>query len=111
MLVDLVAIVPLFLNFADGNSSFVRLLRLSRIFRLQRLMSEEWRDLMGDMTETQIRLANVALSIFSIIYMSAGFFYFAEVNVNPQGEFVNEHEYYLKVATNNPTILYSHYLL
>lgn len=82
MLIDLVAILPLLLHSVD--STFLRLLRITRIFRLQRTMSDEWSDLFGDMTAAQIRLANVALTVLSIIYVSAGCFYEVERDVNPQ---------------------------
>lgn len=82
MLIDLVAILPLLLHSVD--STFLRLLRITRIFRLQRTMSDEWNDLFGDMTAAQIRLANVALTVLSIIYVSAGCFYEVERDVNPQ---------------------------
>jgi len=85
MLIDLVAILPLLLHSVDATSgSFLRILRITRIFRLQRTMSDEWNDLFGDMTAAQIRLANVALTVLSIIYVSAGCFYEVERDVNPQ---------------------------
>lgn len=86
MIIDFCAIVPLFVDLAgrSSNSVFVRILRLTRIFRLQRVMEDEWRDLFGDMSPPQIRIANVALTVFSILYVSAGLFYDAEVTVNPE---------------------------
>ena len=86
MLVDLFAVLPFIFNVAvpSVDSGVVRLLRLIRILRLQRILSEEWRDALGDMTQAQLRIANVALTVFSILYVSAGLFYNAEVDVNPQ---------------------------
>ena len=86
MLVDLFAVLPFIFDVVGPSidSGVVRLLRLIRILRLQRILSEEWRDALGDMTQAQLRIANVALTVFSILYVSAGLFYNAEVDVNPQ---------------------------
>ena len=86
MLIDLFAILPLIFNVAVPfiDSGVIRILRLIRIFRLQRILSEEWRDFLGDVTQAQLRIANVALTVFSILYVSAGLFFDAEVEANPQ---------------------------
>lgn len=113
MIIDLLAIAPLAFAIADqSEATFVRILRISRIFRLQRMMEGgEETGMFGDMTEAQIRLANVALSVFSLLYCrfvellsagakslcasaniaffspySAGLFYDFEKNVNPAAD-------------------------
>lgn len=86
MVIDLFTIFPFIYNIAAPfyNSGAIRVLRLLRIFRLHRLFSEEWRDLFGNMMQSQCRIANVAWTVFSILYVSAGLFYYAEVNENPE---------------------------
>lgn len=86
MLIDLCAILPLFVDLSPmaSNSVFVRILRLTRILRLQRMMDEEAQDMFGSMTTAQVRIVNVFLTVFSILYVSAGLFFDVENAVNPQ---------------------------
>ncbi|KAJ8904528.1 hypothetical protein NDN08_001046 [Rhodosorus marinus] len=87
MIIDLLAILPPFLSMAtDYNLQFVRLLRVVRIFRLQRvLQKKEFYRLFGiksAVSETNLRIAEVMVTVFSILYVSSGFLYEAEVEVN-----------------------------
>lgn len=86
MLIDFCAIVPLFVDLSSlsSNSVFVRILRLTRILRLQRMMEEEAQDMFGDLTTAQVRIVNVFLTVFSILYVSAGLFFDVEHAVNPE---------------------------
>ncbi|KAI0566636.1 Ion transport protein [Gracilaria domingensis] len=86
MLVDFVAIAPIGFAVADQSELFfVRILRLTRILRLQRMImdTEASRGFMERMTNAQARLASVGLSLFSLLYVSAGLFYQVEKDVNP----------------------------
>lgn len=86
MIIDFIAVSPTGFAVTDQSEAlFVRLLRLSRIFRLQRMVmdSESSKDMMESMTNIQIRLANIGLSLFNLLYVSAGLFYQAEKDVNP----------------------------
>lgn len=86
MIVDFIAVAPIGFTFVDQSEViFVRILRLSRILRLQRIImdTEASRGFMERMTNAQARLANVGLSLFSLLYVSAGLFYQVEKDVNP----------------------------
>eukprot|EP00177_Eucheuma_denticulatum_P007580 GFKZ01013796.1.p1 GENE.GFKZ01013796.1~~GFKZ01013796.1.p1 ORF type:complete len:364 (+),score=23.78 GFKZ01013796.1:101-1192(+) len=86
MILDFIAVAPLGFAVTDQSEAlFVRILRLSRILRIQGLVmdSESGKEMMENMTAVQIRLANVGLSLFSLLYVSAGLFYQAEKGVNP----------------------------
>jgi hypothetical protein len=55
---------------------FVRALRFARVFQLQRVMSdEEMTNIFGNVPQSRIRIANVLLTVFNILYVSAGLFY------------------------------------
>lgn len=86
MILDFIAVAPLGFAVADQSEAlFVRILRLSRIFRLTSLVmdSESGKEMMENMTVVQLRLANIGLSLFSLLYVSAGLFYQVEKDVNP----------------------------
>lgn len=86
MLIDFAAIAPIGFAVADQSEAiFVRIIRLTRILRLQRIImnTESSREFMERLTNAQARLASVALSLFSLLYVSAGLFYQAEKDVNP----------------------------
>ncbi|CAN8075559.1 unnamed protein product [Agarophyton chilense] len=86
MLVDFIAIAPIGFAVADQSELFfVRILRLTRILRLQRMImdTEASRGFMDRLTNAQARLASVGLSLFSLLYVSAGLFYQFEKDVNP----------------------------
>lgn len=80
-LIDLAAILPLFLGFLDIK--FVRLLRGFRILRLARFLEGHiWR---GQMTsEDSVILARIIFTLFSIIFVYSGFIYQVEHAVNPE---------------------------
>lgn len=86
MIIDFLAVAPFAFDVADQSEAlFVRLLRLSRILRIQRVFMDTDRsaDLTGSMTAIQVTLANIGLSLFNLLYVSAGLFYIAEKDVNP----------------------------
>jgi Ion transport protein len=83
MLVDFCAIILpvglagwLHTNENEFAGLFVRALRFARVFQLQRVMSdEEMTNIFGNVPQSRIRIANVLLTVFNIIYVSAGLFY------------------------------------
>lgn len=86
MLVDFLAVAPFgFVVVDQSEALFVRILRLSRILRIQRVMMDTDRsaEMMGSLTNIQVQLANIGLSLFSLLYVSAGLFYTVEKDVNP----------------------------
>lgn len=87
MLVDFIAVAPYgFAAVSDQTEAlFVRILRLSRILRIQRVVMDTDRsaEMMGSLSNLQVRLASVGLSLFSLLYVSAGLFYQVEKDVNP----------------------------
>lgn len=86
MILDFIAVSPLAFDVADQSEAlFVRILRLSRILRVRDLIldSESGRVMVETMTIAQIRLANVVLTLFSLLYVSAGLFYQVEKDINP----------------------------
>lgn len=86
MIVDFLAVAPVGFAVTDQSEAlFVRILRLSRILRIQRVVMDTDRsaEVMGSMTNVQVRLASIGLSLFSLIYVSAGLFFQVEKDVNP----------------------------
>jgi voltage-gated potassium channel len=78
-LVDLLAILPLFLS---ANWQFVRVLRLLRILRLLRVLQRQrpnrWRA-----SEFHLRLVTILFTLFCIVFISAGMIYEVEHKHNP----------------------------
>lgn len=84
MILDFIAVSPIGFAVTDQSEAlFVRILRLSRILRIQRVVMDTDNNMMEGMTSTQIRIANIGLSLFSLLYVSAGLFYQVEKDVNP----------------------------
>ena len=79
-LIDLVAILPLFL---DAHLQFVRVLRLFRILRLLRGLSKTG-SVFGEISEYHLRLARIAFTLFCIIFISSGLIYDIEHEHNPE---------------------------
>lgn len=79
-IVDFIAILPLFLS---ANFQFIRILRVLRILRLfhllQRDKSKGW-----NLFEFRLRLGTIFFTLFCIIFISSGIFFYAENSVNPQ---------------------------
>jgi voltage-gated potassium channel len=90
MLIDFCAVIlPLGLLSAQSQNQFIGLLlrglRFTRVFQLQRLMEdEEVRVFFPSVSDSRIRIANVFLTVFTLLYLSAGFFYEVEHATNPQ---------------------------
>jgi len=89
MVIDLLAILPAFLSLFAGsiNLQFVRLLRVTRIFRLQRMLQrEDFNKMFGlpaTASETRLRITEIIVTVFSILYVSSALLFEAEVELNP----------------------------
>lgn len=86
MIIDFLAVSPIAFAVTDQSEVlFVRMLRLTRIFRLERMVmdTKSSQDKMKGMTFVQVQLASIGLSLFSLLYVSAGLFYQVEKGVNP----------------------------
>lgn len=86
MIIDFMAVAPIGFAVTDQSEAlFVRILRLSRILRIQRVVMDTDRsaEVMDSMSSVQVRLASIGLSLFSLLYVSAGLFFQVEKDVNP----------------------------
>ena len=79
-IIDLLAILPLFLNASD--MAFIRLLRWFRILRLLRLV--ESRSLFANKTEDIAILFKILFTLFAIIFVFSGMVYQIEHTTNPK---------------------------
>ncbi len=78
-IIDLIAILPLFL---DASVTFIRLLRWFRILRLLRLV--ESRSLFANKTEDIAILFKILFTLFAIVFVFSGMVYQIEHTTNPQ---------------------------
>ncbi len=81
-IIDLVAILPLFLGWMDLR--FIRLFRWFRILRIVRFWKFETK-LFGIKAQDGIVLARIFLTLFSLIFVYAGLIYQVEHEVNGDG--------------------------
>lgn len=81
-LIDLIAILPLFLGWMDLR--FIRLFRWFRILRIVRFWKFETK-LFGIKAQDGIVLARIFLTLFSLIFVYAGLIYQVEHEVNGDG--------------------------
>lgn len=89
MIIDFIAILPLFFyqfgSIAQFDLQFVRLLRVARVFRLQRILEKtEFRNIFGNVPTSRLKIAEILLTVFSLVYLSSGLYYDAEHDVNPK---------------------------
>lgn len=80
-IVDLLAIVPMFVGFMDAR--FLRLFRWFRILRILRFIDFEV-SIFRLKTEDGIILARILLTLFSIVFIYSGLIYQIEHQVNPE---------------------------
>ena len=102
MVVDLMAILPVILvlafpQFGLFNAGFLRLFRIFRIFRFFRLTQNReffW----GKVSESDLQIIKLITIIFSIFFVSAGFFHEVEITQNPNVEVFRDSLYYMVVT-------------
>lgn len=71
-LVDLIAIIPLFLS--TSHFQFVRVLRIARILRILRLLKNRT-FFFGKVQDHHLRIARIFFTLFCIIFISSGLIY------------------------------------
>ncbi len=79
-IVDLLAILPLFLS---AHWQFVRVLRLFRILRLLRVLQRS-KSAAWQVSEFRMRLTTIFFTLFCIIFISSGVIYDIEHKYNPE---------------------------
>jgi voltage-gated potassium channel len=87
-LVDLISILPILVNFI--NFSFLRIFRILRLFRILRILRFQRifkaKDTMfGKLSDTQLVVTRIVLTVFTIIFVSSGFIWAVENKINPGG--------------------------
>jgi voltage-gated potassium channel len=80
-LIDLIAILPLFLGWIDFH--FLRIFRWFRLLRIIRFWQFQSK-LLGIQTEDGVIIARIFLTIFSIIFIYSGLIYQVEHEINGQ---------------------------
>lgn len=88
-IIDLIAILPILVNFI--NFSFFRIFRILRLFRMLRIlrfqrMFKAKNTLFGQLTDTQIVVVRIVLTVFTIVFVSSGMIWAVENKINP-GQF------------------------
>jgi voltage-gated potassium channel len=82
-IIDLMAILPLFLGSIEINFSYIRLLRWFRILKLVRFI--QGKTLFGRIgTEDSVIFARILFTLFAIVFVYSGLIYQAEHSVNPK---------------------------
>ena len=88
-IIDLLAILPVAVNFI--NLSFLRIFRILRLFRILRILRfqrifKSKNTMFGQLSDTQLVIIRIVLTIFTIVFVSSGFLWAIENKINP-GEF------------------------
>jgi voltage-gated potassium channel len=86
-IIDLLSIVPILVSFV--NLGFLRLFRILRLVRLIRVlrfqrMFKAKHTMFGKFTEAQLIIVRIVLTVFTIIFVSAGLIWAVESEVNPE---------------------------
>ncbi|WP_253736911.1 ion transporter [Halohasta salina] len=97
--VDLVAILPLFL-FPGPGAVFLRGLYTLRIFRFLRLLVDEQQLFGKSLPIRTIRRTELSVTIFLIFFIATGFVYSAEVGANPEISNFGDAFYYTVIAVS-----------
>jgi voltage-gated potassium channel len=97
--VDLVAILPLFL-FPGPGAGFLRGLYTLRIFRFLRLLVDEQQLFGKSIRIRTIRRTELSVTIFLIFFIATGFVYSAEVGANPAISNFGDAFYYTVIAVS-----------
>lgn len=95
-LVDLVAILPLFLP--AGQLNFVRVLRMFRVLRMLRLFQNR-QFFFGEVTEDHLLVMRIMLTIGCLVFLTGGLVYECEKDL-PGTKFANLHDsFYFALVT------------
>ncbi|GAB0494614.1 hypothetical protein MMPV_005908 [Pyropia vietnamensis] len=117
MIIDFVACLPLFFAPTEGWALLVsQLLRVARVLRLQRAIErEDFTKLFTRnknrrgarapavvVSESQLKAAQIILTVFTLLYATSSLLYAAENQVNPEFSNFFESFYFSVVAVNAP---------
>ena len=85
-IIDLLAILPILINFV--NLTFFRMFRILRLFRMLRIlrfqrMFKQKDTMFGQLSDTQLIVIRIVLTVFTIIFVSSGLIWAAETKANP----------------------------
>ncbi len=85
-IIDLLAILPILVHFA--NLSFLRIFRILRLFRMLRIlrfqrMFKAKDTMFGKLSNTQLIIIRIILTIFTIVFVSSGLIWTVENKINP----------------------------
>ena len=101
MVADLLAILPVFLILAGPGASFsagfLKVFRVFRVFRFFRV-DEDREFICGNVSESDLQIIKLVTLIFSIFFVSAGFFHEIEVQQNPNVDTFRDSLYYMVVT-------------
>ena len=101
MVADLLAILPVFLIFLGPGTSvsagFLKVFRVFRVFRFFRV-AEDREFIWGKVSESDLQIIKLVTLIFSIFFVSAGFFHEIEVQQNPNVDTFRDSLYYMVVT-------------
>lgn len=101
MIADLAAILPVLLILAGPGTSvsagFLKVFRVFRVFRFFRL-TESRKFVWGKISKTNLQIMKFVTVIFTVFFVSAGFFFEAEAASNPGVETFRDSLYYMVVT-------------
>ena len=101
MVADLLAILPVFLIVlvpgASFSAGFLKVFRVFRVFRFFRV-AEDRKFIWGKVSESDLQIIKLVTLIFSIFFVSAGFFHEIEVQQNPNVDTFRDSLYYMVVT-------------
>ena len=85
-IIDLLVILPVLANF--GNLGFFRIFRILRLFRMLRVLRfqrifKQKDTMFGKLSDTQLIVIRIVLTVFTIIFVSSGMIWFVETKINP----------------------------
>jgi voltage-gated potassium channel len=85
-IIDLIAILPILVNFV--NLTFFRIFRILRMFRILRILRFQRifkgrKTMFGRITESQLIIIRIVLTLFTIIFVSSGLIWAVESWANP----------------------------
>jgi len=107
-IIDLISILPILVHFA--NLGFFRVFRILRLFRMLRVLRfqrifKSKKTMFGKLSDSQLIIIRIALTIFTIILISSGLIWTVENQVNP-GQFSNIWETIYFVVVTLATVGY-----
>lgn len=84
-IIDLLSILPILVHFADLG--FLRIFRILRLFRMLRILRfqrifKAKDTLFGKLTDTQLIIIRIVLTVFTIIFVSSGLIWAVESKIN-----------------------------